>query len=47
LLQRPPDDINAAATQLGIAPAERRNFVTYYHEADLQRVREYLQREAK
>jgi hypothetical protein len=23
-------------------PAERRNFVMYYHEADLQRVREHL-----
>jgi hypothetical protein len=42
LLQHSPSEINAAATQLGILPAERRNFVTYYHEADLERVRRHL-----
>jgi hypothetical protein len=42
LLQRSPSEINAAATQLGILPAERRNFVTYYHEADLEKIRRFL-----
>jgi NADH:ubiquinone oxidoreductase subunit E len=47
LLQRSPTEINSAATQLGIAPAERRNFVTYYHEADLERVREHLAKDLR
>ena len=42
LLQRGPTEINAAATQLGILPAERRNFIAYYHEADLERIRAFL-----
>ena len=47
LLQRSPSEIDAAATQLGITPAERRNFVVFYFEADVERIRHYLNQESK
>jgi hypothetical protein len=45
MIQYMPLHIRGAAMELGIVPSARINLVDHYSEADLQRIRNYLDRQ--